>query len=431
MNVLVTDGQERPALAIVRSLGQRGIRAWVGSEARSSLAGSSRYCSRSISYPSPQREPDQFSEWLLALVERERIDVVIPVSDVTTHCVIRQQTALRSQAAVAVPPVDAFERVTDKAQLLNLALISGVPVPKTVVIERGHDLEKAAADIQFPVVVKSFRSRIPSDQGWIGTTVHYAGSAQDLERLYQDNGYLATFPSLIQQRVVGPGVGVFALFDRGRLVTTFAQRRLREKPPSGGVSVLRESVPSDPELVDYTNRLLGPLGWHGVAMVEFKRDQESGRPFLIEVNGRFWGSLQLAVDSGVDFPFLVCQLARGQELDVPATYRVGIRSRWLLGDLDHLMLRLFRRERDQDLPAGTPSRWRTAVDFLQFTGRDLKYEVLRLDDPRPFVYEARRYAGDAARAFRRAARRRMPRWPNVQPRAVRTQKGNRHARAVR
>ena len=87
-------------------------------------------------------------------------------------------------------------------------------------------------------------------------------------------------------------------------------------------------------------------------MLEYKQDHRSGVPFLMEVNGRFWGSLQLAVDAGVDFPYLCCQLALGQAPDVPASYTVGVRSRWLLGDLDHLLLRVFHS--DRDLPVAHP-----------------------------------------------------------------------------
>src|SRR5262249_38745780 len=151
-----------------------------------------------------------------------------------------------------------------------------------------------------------------------------------------------TRPSLVQQRIVGPGVGVFVLFDRGEIVADFAHRRLREKPPSGGASVLSESAPVDRALRDDARRLLGPLQWHGVAMLEYKQDQAGGGSYLMEVNGRFWGSLQLAIDAGVDFPHLACQLATGQRPAIDRPYAIGVKNRWLAGDLDHLLLRLFR-----------------------------------------------------------------------------------------
>jgi hypothetical protein len=112
----------------------------------------------------------------------------------------------------------------------------------------------------------------------------------------------------------------------------------------------------------------------------------------MEVNGRFWGSLQLAIDAGLDFPFLACELALGHRREVGAAYKVGVKSRWLLGDLDHLLLRLFKSDRELNLPEFAPSRLRTLIDFLKLVQPDVHYEVVSRDDPRPFVYELRQNA---------------------------------------
>ncbi len=137
----------------------------------------------------------------------------------------------------------------------------------------------------------------------------------------------------------------------------------------------------------------------------------------MEVNGRFWGSLQLAIDAGVDFPLLASRLALGQPLDAPASYRVGVKSRWLLGDLDHLLLRLFRRDRDLRLPNGAPSRARTLFEFMKFFERDARYEVVRRDDIRPFLREVVEYASECVRSVsgRIGRRRRRPASPDATP----------------
>jgi predicted ATP-grasp superfamily ATP-dependent carboligase len=401
MKVLVTDGDARPALAIVRSLGRRGAAVLVGEERPVSLASSSRHCVRHVSYPSPYRDREAFERFLLEFVEREKVDVVMPVTDVTTYSVSRTQAALGRHAAVACPSFEAFDFVSDKWRLLQDATRCGVPVPRTEFVDGIAGLREVLHRVQYPAVVKPVRSRIPTDRGWRPTAVHYAYSEADLWRLFEETDYLTSSPSLIQERIVGPGLGVFVLFDRGEPVTAFAHRRLREKPPSGGVSVLRESVHLDPRLREQATRLLGPLGWHGVAMMEYKQDRRTGNLFLMEVNGRFWGSLQLAVDAGIDFPHQMCQLALGRRPGTAHAYRLGVKSRWLLGDLDHLLLRLFKRDRDLRLPDAAPSRTRTLLDFLKFADHGLHYEVLDRDDLLPFLYEIGQYvaalAGGAAR----------------------------------
>ncbi len=391
---LVTDGDERSALAVVRSLGRRGVSVIVGSDRPASLASSSRYCARHVTYPSPTRERDAFGRFLVDFVTRESVDVVIPVTDVTTHAVSQHQLEIDRYTAAAVPPFEAFEAATNKWTLMQRAAAGGQRTPQTHFVADLMALEAVIDEVQYPAVVKPARSRVPVNGGWISTSVHYAPSRAALIELYENTPYLAVHPSLIQERIVGSGLGVFALFNHGTLLAAFAHRRLREKPPSGGVSVLRESVALDRRLEEAAVRLLGPLGWHGVAMLEFKKSCCTGESFLMEVNGRFWGSLQLAIDAGVDFPWLVHQLALGERPETPQGYSVGVKCRWFLGDVDHLLLRVFKRNRDLNLPPCATSRTRAFVDFLRFAEPGLHYEVLRREDPRPGVFEAREYMRD-------------------------------------
>jgi predicted ATP-grasp superfamily ATP-dependent carboligase len=387
MKVFVTDGDQRAALAIARALGRHGASVVVGEERPVSLTSASKYCERHVTYPSPYGQAKAFDAFLLDFVRRERPDVVMPVSDVTTHAVSMNQDSLKRYCGIAVPTFEAFDFVTDKWRLLEFAQQSGIPIPRTHFVNGLAGLKKCQDTIAYPAVVKPIRSRIPTDRGWLSASVQYAESEAELVRLYEKTEHLASYPSLIQERIVGPGIGIFVLFDRGQLVADFAHRRLREKPPAGGVSVLRESIPVDPGLREHAARLFGRIGWHGVAMMEFKQDLATGNFFLMEVNGRFWGSLQLAVDAGLDFPFLACELALGRRPEVAATYSVSVKSRWLLGDLDHLLLRLFKSNRKLNLPEFAPSRLRTLIDFLKFVQPDVHYEVASRDDPRPFVYE--------------------------------------------
>jgi predicted ATP-grasp superfamily ATP-dependent carboligase len=188
---------------------------------------------------------------------------------------------------------------------------------------------------------------------------------------------------LVQQRIIGPGVGVFVLLWEGDVLAVFSHRRLREKPPSGGVSVYCESQEPDEQLVARSVTLLREFGWHGVAMVEYKVDAESGDAYLMEINGRFWGSLQLAIDAGVDFPRLLVSAALGETVQKLNGYRAGVRCRWVLGDVDHLIARLRRSPAALGLPPGAPARSRALLDFLVAFRPGSRGEVLRLSDPAP------------------------------------------------
>jgi predicted ATP-grasp superfamily ATP-dependent carboligase len=179
----------------------------------------------------------------------------------------------------------------------------------------------------------------------------------------------------------------------GRTIAVFAHRRLREKPPAGGVSVYRESIAPDPALAAAGCRLLDALDWQGVAMVECKRDAVTGRHVFMELNGRLWGSLQLAIDAGVDFPALLVASALGREVAPVTDYRVGVRSRWFWGDVDQLLSRVRRSPRALHLAAGDGSRLLAVRDFFRLHRGLDREEVWRWRDPGPFILETLQWFG--------------------------------------
>src|SRR5215472_11143202 len=391
MRALITDRNERSALAVTRALGSQQLEVVVGAETRSSLAAASKYCSRSFVYPSPYSDPDGFVEKLLEIMEQERIAVVFPISDIAMQLIGKEKSRFERNAVVPAPPNSVFDEVSNKYKLMKLALELQIPIPETIFVPDGQVQDIAEQISHYPVVVKPGQSVMKGPNGWSKTSVHYAANAAELLNLYREKNYLRQ-PSLIQRRVNGEGQGLFALMNKGEPLVLFAHKRLREKPPSGGVSVLRESIELPKPMVDYALRLLQHVSWHGVAMVEFKIDQDRGVPLLMEVNGRFWGSLQLAIDAGVNFPYLLFQLATGQPIQLPPNgYHIGVKSRWLLGDLDHLLLRLFKPKETLQLQPNCLSKWQCLLDFCRLFQPDMYYEIERLEDPGPCMYELRQY----------------------------------------
>lgn len=391
MRVLITDGNERAALAVTRALGHEKVEVVVGAESRTSLAGQSRYCTRSFEYPSPYEHPDGFLSKVLSMVREYSPDALYPISEMAMELIGRNRNEFEQHTVLPVPPVEVFDRMSDKVGLMQLAQRLQVPIPPTIFV-KGGEIDRVMEEIkEFPVVVKPARSLVQFDGRWYKSSVHVVASKEELRRLYGEKAYLQG-PSLIQDRIVGEGQGVFGLMNRGQPVALFAHRRLRERPPSGGVSVLRESVALPQPMTEYAFRLLQQAGWHGVAMVEYKINQRTGVPLLMEINGRFWGSLQLALDADLNFPYLLLQVAKGQLPSGPChSYKAGIRSRWFLGDLDQLLLRLFKSDEVRRLPPGSASRLASFVEFCQLYQRNTYYEIERLEDPRPALYEYRRY----------------------------------------
>lgn len=378
--VLVTDGHLRPSLAVVRSLGRAGYRVYVCSTRRRSLAGASRAAAAQAQVPDPMRAPDAFVDAIRRLIAEWKIDVLIPISEESLLALL--PVADRLGARLPFPDIDVFRKVADKEHVTAIASTLGIAVPRQVVIRSRSELSASrAASLTFPLVVKPARSVAGEAAERVKLGVSYADGRAELDRIVASLPD-AAFPLLLQQRIDGPGIGVFLLLWESALVAQFAHRRIREKPPSGGVSVFSESIAVAPDVVARSAALLDTLEWRGPAMIEYKQDRASGTLYLMEINGRFWGSLQLAIDAGVDFPALLVAAALGERPAPVGHFAVGARTRWWWGEVDHLIARL----RNGSTPPGMVSRLRACRDFL-LPGRRVRNEVLRAGDPWPFVRE--------------------------------------------
>lgn len=388
MRILITDGASRSALAATRSLGKAGHEVLVASDKSPSLAGASRYAREALHCPSAQTAPAAFVEFIQRAIRDKHIELVLPMTDVSTNLIAANRALFELGCLVPTPPMDILAKAADKSYVLDAARRLGVPTPATIVLTQQPQPGALPAQVSYPVVIKPARSRVLAQGRWLSTSVTYAETAEHLQQK------LAGFPSevypiLLQERIDGPGVGVFACIHNGAPIALFSHRRLREKPPSGGVSVLCESTALDSAAVHYATALLSDLQWRGVAMVEFKRDVRDGSLRLMEINGRFWGSLQLSIDAGVDFPRLLVEsmTTPSQDPQPPPAYRIGVRTRWFWGDVDSLLAVLTKDRRSLALPRNFPSRSQCVLAFMNFWRSQQRGEVMRFEDPAPGLLE--------------------------------------------
>jgi predicted ATP-grasp superfamily ATP-dependent carboligase len=328
---------------------------------------------------------DGYCEAVARLVAERRARVLLPITEGSTLALLERRE-LFPTVRIPTAELGTFRRATDKALVLALAHTVGIAAPSQWTVSGAPDDIPDIPPGQYPVVIKPSRSVVGPDGARRKVGVSYAQSPEQLRRKIAALGTDAG-PLLIQTRIDGPGMGIFILRWRGEVLATFAHRRIREKPPSGGVSVLCESIAAPPDLIAKSTALLAALDWNGVAMVEYKQDSRTGQPYLMEINPRFWGSLQLAIDAGIDFPRYLVDLALGREINPAHSWDVGMRSRWRWGEVDHLITRLRRSAHELDLPPDTPGVIRTAISVLAPWQPRTRSEVFRWSDPVPSFRE--------------------------------------------
>lgn len=370
MSVLITDGHFRKTLAVVRSLGRKGISVTVGERTFLNTSFFSKYCARRLVYPSPRRSPDQFIEFLLNEMKKTSYDCLFPMEEETLLLLVKYHSEISRYTYLLSPDLKKIEFVRDKRNLMQFAEAQGIPTPKTYYSSPTVALPPWGGGGEGEKYV--IKPRISS--GAFG--IVYVRKKEDLIRSYENVHQRYPFP-IIQEWIPDGGgtFGLAALFDEtSNVKAVFVHKKLRMYPIQGGPSTLREGV-EHPQIMELGLSLLKSLNWVGIGMVEFKVDPRDGVPKLMELNPRFWGSLQLAILSGVDFPYLILRMARGESFSPVLHYEVGKRCRWLLfGDILHFL--------------SNPLRFQLRPSFFHFFEPHTSDDIISTDDLLPVLGSA-------------------------------------------
>ena len=350
-----------------------------------SPASVSRYCRQAWQYPSPLKGIAEFIESLRRFVAEQAVDMILPMTDATTWPLAKHREELENRTRLALPTMQWIELTADKHRTARLASQLGIPIPETVLVKRADDLT-VCAEWNFPIVVKDRCSVRWIDNRGLHGSVSYAFSQEELRDKVLDRVNQAG-DVLIQRFIPGTGIGFSSLAADGHLYLPFQWQRIREKDPRGSGSSARKSVPLSDTLFCYANKLLQAGSWDGISMLEFKRSRE-GEFVLMEINGRPWGSIPLAIASGIDYPVhWVEWLLEHHPPAEPSSYKVGIACRTIVGDLVHLEnLRLVS---SQPWPVPYPNFYSSALKVAIPWYPGLHYEDLWFTDPWPGLLELR------------------------------------------
>jgi predicted ATP-grasp superfamily ATP-dependent carboligase len=390
-DVLILDGSHKHSLTSARSLARAGLRVAVGESVgqypprHEPPSFQSRFVARALVLPDYVTDPEGYVEAIIAFTREHGIRVVMPVGDanITLLAPHRERiTALGSFLAVASDA--ALEIANDKTRTLEVAAKLDIAYPKSVAVTGVEDLRTAEAQFGYPFVLKPTVS-------WTGATANRAVPEEvmnEAEATEATERFLATGCEVIaQQLATGRREGVSLFIVNGELMAYCGCAAHRTTPPLGGVSAMRESIPVSEELLNAAVSLATTIGVEGPSEVEFRRDA-SGRPLLMEINARLAGTLENAIHSGVNFPWMIWQWGTGQPVDRTTTYRTGVRTRWLAGDMRWLWEGVLQRGRPDSV---SPARgiWTFSSEFF----RTRHYDFVDRQDMRPAVAELRDTAG--------------------------------------
>lgn len=376
--VIVTYGRSLMALTIAQSLGSRGVEVIGCDDVGMTVLSFSRFVKGNFVHAPVAADPDAFIDDLEAAILRHRPDddrpyVLMPCFQ-ETRLIARHAERLGRHITVAAPAWSGIVQVDPKDRLMRTARALGLKAPPTCTVAEWRE-GSALRPQGFPVIIKPV-------WGVGGRGVRRIDAAEDMAGALDDDDGEAL---LVQDFIPGEDYCLTALFDRGVLEASAAYHNLSQYPRVAGPGVLRETV-SDKPFLPTAQALFGALGWTGVVEVDFRWDGQS-EPWLIEVNPRFWAGLFHTVESGVDFPWLLYELAATGEVSETAEALLGQRTK--VGGL-HMLAAIQKVTESDEAFAAARDAWASAT--RKFRGGQL------LDAAREALRAAAEGPGDLARA---------------------------------
>jgi predicted ATP-grasp superfamily ATP-dependent carboligase len=374
-------------LTMVRELGQHGVPVIGIGRSASAIGGASRWCQRLL-----LRDGNRpIDEWLPEMIRQTGAKAVMASSE-GDLLALADMPAMIDGCQILTPRRGPLDAVLDKVTTLDAARTLGLDVPASWRPSAGEDFAARAAQLEYPVILKwphpPRKWPILEAAGLPFIKAEHITNAPDLLLALSRYDSIGIWP-LVQGWCGGYGLGQMLLMHEGRATLRFQHRRLREYPAMGGVSTLCTSIPSEQHQAQmlHSEQLLAAIGWEGPAMVEYRHDPTTGRYWLMEVNGRFWGSLPLASQAGAAFVWGHYRQSMLGEEPSPAEQRYRpLRARYLGPDIKRL--RRVLQDPVGSAGIGHPpfKRMRElmtfATDFFRF---DTSYYVGSLRDPGPLL----------------------------------------------
>lgn len=368
-------GLSNAGLAAVRSLGRRNIPV-VGVDWRARNVGCvSRYCVFRRC-PDPAAGPERVAEFLVE--EGRRLaapGILMQACDEMAQLVSRYREALLPYFRVVLPEAETVEATVDKLRQCELARKLGIACPETVLVERLEDAARVQETLPYPVLIKPVHSHL-----WRKHFPFKVFQARGPEELMGRcrQALEAGLKIVVQSEVLGPDTNLRTLCayinQAGRVLGACVVQKLRQFPIRYGEATLAVTV-EDPEITELGFRYALGIGFRGACMVEFKQDKRDGQWKLMELNPRYWSHAQLAVDAGVDLPWLHYADLAGEDPEPQMGFRAGVKWWYSLRDL-----RSFWGYRKR----GQLTLWQWLASLRGVSS----YSAFAWDDLRPFLRQS-------------------------------------------
>lgn len=301
--------------------------------------------------------------------------VLYPCTDLSVLIISRNRERLQDWFQVVLPDADVIELLMDKINFYTYAQKMGMPVPRTFFLKNKEDALRVVGELNYPCILKP-PLKTPKWEENTKAKVLKASDRDNFLMLYEVcSGWAEVL--MAQEWVEGGDSSLYSCncyFNaKSEPLVTFIARKLRQWPPEMGTSCLGEEVRND-VVLEESLRLFRSVGYYGLGYVEMKRDDKTGKHYIIEPNvGRPTGRSAIAEAGGVELLYaMYCDTV---DLPLPDNLEqkyTGVKWIYLRRDLQSAVF--YWRRGDLSL-----------IDWWKSLRGRKAYALFSWSDPAPFL----------------------------------------------
>jgi predicted ATP-grasp superfamily ATP-dependent carboligase len=345
-SVLVLGAQHPTGLTTARALRDCGARI-IG------LAYGESPCLRSSVWSSvlrTERNPQDVLQAVAATAERHGGPLLLlPADDESVKILSDQRHLLPPSCLLCMPDAATVDLLLDKSKFYSWAQEHSFPVPATIEVSSFDKLDSAIQELGYPLLLKpTYRTgrwdrEIPADKVLI---LEYSEQRTTIPKSIFSIAPLL----LVQQWIPGSDADIYFClvgYDRhGKLLDYFCGRKLMQWPPLGGSTAVAISDEQE-ESRDLTLALFDTLGYKGLGSVEYKKDPQTGKLYIMEPTvGRNDFQSGLAIAGNVNLTDCVFLDALGKKGTVKGNRH---RSAWICEPSLYYAMKYYLRRNDRSL----------------------------------------------------------------------------------
>ena len=367
-------------LSIIRSFGRKGFDVHIANDSTADLALYSRYIIKAHNI-SPSSAPVQRKSDIIRIMKEEKFDLVIPVGDQNVIPFHLFRSEYESAGRMYLLDENAFQITNSKILTCQLARSLGIPVPRSEIISEACDSPAVLSRFTMPVMLKPVSSYSVTNL----EEKRHVNRIDTPEQFEQSmRGMLLHGQVIVQEYFEGIGIGLELLAYQGEILISFQHIRIHEEGKNIG-STYRKSQSVDETFFSAAKKVITALHYTGVAMFEFRYNPDTKTWVIIEINGRFWGSLPLPIACGIDFPYFLYQMLVDGRREFPQNYRIGLYCRNTDTDIHWIGKSIFHKDSSDNKKGYSIIRY--VLEWGNILLLREKNDVFVLDDPLPGIIE--------------------------------------------